>query len=54
MPVEIKGRYPYLKENTIHKIANKVESIRDDLKQKYEDKYGKIEIPVFSAKVPFF
>lgn len=40
---EVKGRYPYLKEKTIYDVAKKIDEIRENLKQKYEDKYGKIE-----------
>lgn len=45
----IKGLYPYLKEDEKNKkdiigdVINRIEEIRKDLREKYEEKYGKIE-----------
>lgn len=39
----VKGLYPYLKKEMIDDIFDRFEEIRKDLKEKYEEKYGKIE-----------
>lgn len=39
---EIKGTYPYLKSHIINKSIDNMEQIRQELRKKYEDKYGKI------------
>lgn len=40
---EAKGRFPYLKNSVIQGVFDRVEKIRNDLKQKYEEKYGNIK-----------
>lgn len=38
----VKGLYPYLNEKGIKDVLSMIKKTRENLKQKYEDKYGKI------------